>query len=229
MPTFWMCAGLGIAYVLGSIPTGYCVAKVCRGIDIRDVGSCNIGASNVGRVMGRAWGALVLIFDILKGTLAVLAGQEIFYVAVPWVSHDLYSILCAASVVAGHNWTIFLKFKGGKGVATSAGALLGISPLMLVLSAAVWAVAAKLFGYISIASMAAAASFCVWTFVFKTSVEMKVFAMIMTAVLIAKHRGNIHRLLRGTEPKIGQSLGKGDPVSAVPGVEEPQKRIRGLP
>ena len=207
MPVFWMLVGLGVAYLLGSVPTGYWIARAAKGIDIRQFGSGNIGSSNVGRVLGRPWGITVLILDILKGTLAVILGQKIFFDVAGPFSLDAYKILCAAMAVCGHNWTVFLWFRGGKGVATSAGALLGLSPLLLLLTAAIWGIVARISGYISVASMAAGIGFCALTFVVRTSLEMKIFGLVMTAMLIFRHRENLRRLAQGREPKMGQ----GDP------------------
>ena len=146
-----------------------------------------------------------MVLDILKGTLAVVLGREIFYGGACGIRPDLYKILCAVAAVCGHNWPVYLGFRGGKGVATSAGALLGLAPALLLGTALAWAAVAKVSGYVSVASMAAALIFAAMTFVFKTSPEMKIFGAVMAALLIVKHRGNIARLLAGTEPKIGQA------------------------
>ena len=200
-----MLVGWGAAYALGSIPTGYWLAKVRKGIDVRQFGSGNIGASNVGRVLGKPWGIAVLVFDIGKGVLAVVLGQRFFYdpAGAP-LSADAYKILCGAAAICGHNWTVFLRFRGGKGVATSAGVLLALSPVLLLSSAAIWGVAAKVSGYVSVASIASGIGFCVLTFALSTSWELKVFGLVMAAILIFKHRGNLQRLAQGTEPKIGK-------------------------
>ena len=200
-----MVIGLGVAYVLGSVPTGYWFAKGVKGLDIREHGSGNIGATNVGRMLGKRWGTAVLILDIFKGTLAVVLGQVFFYRAPAAISLDMYKIFCAIAAVCGHNWTLFLGFKGGKGVATSAGALLGVAPLLLVLSAVVWGLVAKMSGYICVASMSSAAAFCLLTFLFRSSLEIRMFGLMLAVMLVAKHRGNIQRLRQGTEPKIGRA------------------------
>ena len=205
MPTVWMLLGLVVAYLLGSVPSGYWLAKAFKGLDIRQHGSGNIGASNVRRVLGNRWGIVVLLMDIAKGTLAVVMGQEMFWAIKGPLSLDFYKFLCAAAAVCGHNWTIFLGFKGGKGVATSAGALLGVAPVLLLGSVIVWGVVAKTSGYICVASMSSAVAFGILTFVFKTSLEMKIFGIVMAGMLIVRHRGNIQRLISGTEPKIGQT------------------------
>ncbi len=205
MPIVRMLVGLVAAYLVGSIPTGYWLVRARKGIDIRQVGSGNIGASNVGRLLGKRWGIGVLIIDILKGTLAVALGERLFYPGSGLLSVDTYGILCGVSAVCGHNWTVFLGFKGGKGVATSAGVLLGLTPLLLLASAVIWGIAAKISGYISAASLAAAVGFCASTFILKSSLEMKIFGVVLALLVIVKHRTNIQRLIAGTEPKIGQA------------------------
>ena len=205
MPAMSLLLGLGAAYVLGSVPTGYWLAKGAKGLDIRRHGSGNIGASNVGRVLGKAWGMAVLVFDILKGSLAVLLGQAVFYSAFSHVSVDLYKILCAVAAVCGHNWSIFLGFQGGKGVATSAGALLGVTPLPLILSVVAWGAVAKLSSYVCLASIGSALAYSLLICFFKTSTEIRIFGWMLAIMMIIKHRSNIQRLRLGTEPKIGQA------------------------
>lgn len=206
MPSIWMAFGVIVAYLLGSIPTGYWLVKAIRGMDIRQYGSGNIGATNVRRVLGWGWGNTVLIIDIAKGTVAVVLAKALFFVEGGPVSADVYKIVCAIAAVCGHNWTIFLGFHGGKGVATSAGALLGLAPSLFLASLVVWGAVAKVTGYVSVASIAAGLAFCAFTFLFNTSLEMKLFGVVMAVFFIVKHRTNIRRLMQGTEPK----MGKGD-------------------
>ena len=205
MPMIAVFTGLGVAYVIGSLPTGYWLTKAIKGLDIRRHGSGNTGATNVGRVLGKPWGITVLIVDIFKGTLAVLLGKAVFYSPVSHVSADLYKILCAVAAVSGHNWSVFLGFQGGKGVATSAGALLGATPLPLVLSVVVWGAVAKLSGYVCLGSIGSALAYSVLICFFKSSTEMRIFGWMLAVMMIVKHRSNIQRLRLGTEPKIGQA------------------------
>ncbi len=212
MPTVWLVVGLGFAYVMGSIPMGYWLAKACKDLDIRQHGSGNIGASNVGRILGKPWGIAVLIFDIAKGAVPVILGRNYFYPlqGSAWISSDLYCTLCGIAAVCGHNWTMFLGFKGGKGVATSAGAVLGVAPAVAIPSILIWAAAAKISGYISVASISGALAFCAFTFVLKTSTEIKILGFLLAGMILAKHRSNIQRLCQGTEPKIGKGPKAGD-------------------
>ncbi len=202
-----MVVGLGVAYVIGSIPMGFWLVKVLKGLDIRQHGSGNIGATNVGRVLGKRWGIAVLIFDIAKGAVPVVLGRHYFYSlqgSSGWISSDLYSTLCGIAAVCGHNWTMFLGFKGGKGVATSAGAVLGMAPAVAIPSIVIWAAVAKISGYISVASISGAIAFCALTFVLKTSMEIKILGFLLAGMILAKHRSNIQRIRQGTEPKIGK-------------------------
>ena len=148
--------GLFLAYFLGAIPTAYLAGRWCKGIDIREHGSKNVGATNVFRVLGKGPGVIVLFIDILKGVLAV--------VAIPFIlglQPIIYFILFGLAVVCGHNWTIFLKFKGGKGVATSLGVLIGLTMtiasmrLIVVLCVLIWLGVFVGFGYVSLASIVA--------------------------------------------------------------------------
>ena len=184
------------SYLLGSIPTGFLWAKA-RGIDIRKVGSGNIGATNVMRALGKGPGITVLVLDALKGYLPVFLAPRVF----PNLSGSTLQIVCCIAVIAGHNWTCWLKFKGGKGVATSAGALLAMLPVSLVCALAVWGVVFAIWRYVSLASIAAAVAVPVVTWFAKP--ELFWFTALLGAVVIWKHKSNIQRLLAGTENRVG--------------------------
>jgi acyl phosphate:glycerol-3-phosphate acyltransferase len=186
------------SYFLGSIPTGFLWAKA-RGIDIRTVGSGNIGATNVMRALGKGPGIAVLLIDALKGFLPVWIAPRMF----PGVDPVVLRITCCMSVIAGHNWTCWLKFKGGKGVATSAGALLAFLPLPLICALGVWVVVFALSRYVSLASISAAVAMPIATWFLEKDVTLFIFTMIIGAVGIYKHKSNIQRLLAGTENRIG--------------------------
>lgn len=184
-----------VSYFIGSIPTGYLWAKA-RGIDIRTVGSGNIGATNVMRTLGKGPGITVLLIDALKGFVPVFFAPRIF-----GASSNL-QIVCCVSVIAGHNWTCWLKFKGGKGIATSAGALLAMLTLPLLCALGVWLVVFAVSRYVSLASIIAAAALPVATWCLKR--ELVWFTAILAAVAIYKHKSNIQRLLAGTENRVGK-------------------------
>ena len=213
---FWCYAAAALgAYLLGSIPTGFLVGKA-RGIDIRAVGSGNIGATNVFRILGRPAGVFVLVMDVLKGLLACGLVANLAYSlgasAHPpvLVRRDLLSVVAGAFAVLGHNYTFWLWFKGGKGVATTGGVLLALSWAGFLISMGVWLLVAALTRYVSLASIAAGFSlpFSVWISGGSHTL-IAVFAVI-GVLAILKHRANIRRLLDGTEHRLGS--GRGSPA-----------------
>lgn len=192
------------SYLLGAIPFGFLIAKYYKGIDIRQHGSKNIGATNVMRTLGKGPGYTTLALDILKGLVAVTAFPYFFYGRDAGITPELFQLCCAVFVIAGHSWTVFLNFKGGKGVATATGAFLGIAPLAMLCAAVVWVITAKATKYVSVSSMLGAISFVVFTFVFGEAPEIKWFAVLVALIIIVRHKANIRRLMEGTENKIGQ-------------------------
>ena len=189
--------GCAIAsYLIGSIPTGYLWTKA-RGIDIRKVGSGNIGATNVMRALGKPIGITVLLIDAAKGYVPVMVAPVFF----PQVHTVSLQILCCVAVVAGHNWTCWLKFKGGKGVATTAGGLLAMLPVPLLCALAAWGVVFAISRYVSLASIAAAVAVPVATWF--VAPQLFWFAVILGGLAIYKHKSNIQRLLAGTENRVG--------------------------
>lgn len=190
-----------MAYLLGSIPTGFLVARA-KGIDIRKVGSGNIGATNAFRVLGRSAGAFVLLADFLKGLLACGVVPWIWFhggeFAQARVGPEIVAGLCA---VLGHNYTIWLGFKGGKGIATSAGVLTALVPWSLLTILTVWIVLFLLTRYVSIGSLAASATLPFATWLFYRNWTLTMVTGAMGALAIYKHRGNIQRLLNGTEAR----------------------------
>ena len=195
-----------VAYLLGSIPTGYLVGKA-RGVDVRKLGSGNIGATNVFRTLGKKAGFVVLFADALKGWLAAGPVPTVIYhwMGVPgtW-DLEYLQIMAGVLVILGHNYTCWLKFKGGKGIATSAGVLLALMPLALVISAATWMVVFLATRYVSVASLAAALvlPFAAWAL--GSSYSMLVVVTILSGLAIYKHKPNIERLLKGTENRMGR-------------------------
>ena len=187
------------AFLLGSIPSGYLVARV-RGVDIRQHGSGNIGATNVFRTLGKPLGIFVFFADALKGFAAVwLAGR--FGGGSDWAG-----IIAAVAVIAGHNYTPWLGFKGGKGIATSAGALLALTPWTVPVVAAVWVAVFKITRYVSVASIAASIAVPVsvgalWLGGIAGSAPLFGFALLISALAIWRHRTNIQRLRAGTESR----------------------------
>jgi len=191
------------SYLLGAVPFGFLIAKY-KGIDIRRHGSRNIGATNVLRTLGKGPGYTTLALDILKGLVAVTVLPYFLYGRDAGITRELFQLCCAVFVIVGHSWTVFLGFKGGKGVATATGAFLGIAPLAMLCAAVVWVISAKITKYVSVSSMLAAAAFVIFTFVFGEAPEIKWFSILVALIIIVRHKANIKRLAEGTENKIGQ-------------------------
>lgn len=191
-----------LSYLIGSIPWGYLFAR-SKGIDIRRHGSGNIGAANVLRVMGRKWGYLVFFCDFFKGFLSVMLGSLI--AAHFLVNPVLGSVIAAIACVLGHNYTVWLRFKGGKGIATSAGAVLALFPPFVFVSVGVVWITVFLAGrYTSLASISAAVTLPIAVSLFVDKTETGVWLLIAFSVFVAvlaiwRHRSNIVRLLNGTE------------------------------
>jgi acyl phosphate:glycerol-3-phosphate acyltransferase len=186
------------AYFVGSIPTGYLLAKA-RGIDIRTIGSGNIGATNVFRVLGKTAGVVVLLIDALKGYVPT----KFLLIGATAQNQEYHAMVAGFFAILGHNYTCWLRFKGGKGIATSAGVLIGLVPLALLISLGTWIVVFAVSRYVSLASIVAALvlPFAVWGT--GQSRPMVGLASLLGALAIYKHKGNIQRLLAGTENRIG--------------------------
>jgi glycerol-3-phosphate acyltransferase PlsY len=193
------------AYLLGSIPTGYLVARA-RGIDIRAVGSGNIGATNVFRMVGKTAGAFALIVDGLKGYAACtwLSDWVLTLLGGPTTNTELCRILAGLTAVLGHNYTCWLKFKGGKGIATSAGVYFALAPLAAGIALGAWIIVFALGRYVSVASIAAAVALPMAVWLTPNSLILRIVTTALGLLAIYKHKGNIQRLLKGTERRLGQ-------------------------
>ena len=194
------------AYLAGSLPTGFLVARAMR-VDITQVGSGNIGATNVFRVLGKGPGALVLIVDLLKGALAVLVAPMLAAAMSPTDSLALPA-LAALGAVLGHNYTCWLGFKGGKGVATSAGAMAALIPPAFGVTVITWLLVFFLSRYVSMASIAAALILpvaTIFTVSGPTRWPLVAFTSALAALAVWRHRANIERLKAGTEHRINKS------------------------
>lgn len=191
------------AYLLGSIPTGFLVAKA-RGVDIRAVGSGNIGATNAMRVLGKRAGIFVLVVDGLKGYAACawLCDGLLPVLGVPAADTGFHVLLAGVAVVLGHNYTCWLYFKGGKGIATTAGAFVALAPLALAIAVAAWIVVFLLTRFVSVGSLAAAVALPTAVWLTKDSVALGVMTTGIGLLAIAKHKANIQRLLAGTEHQV---------------------------
>jgi len=197
------------AYLLGSIPTGFVVAKA-KGIDIRSVGSGNIGATNVFRALGKPAGIFVLLIDGLKGYAACewLVDLVLQSFGGAGADREVLKILGGIFGVLGHNYTCWLKFKGGKGIATSGGALAALVPWAFLIILGVWIVVFAITRYVSLASIAASVSLPFATWVTGGSITLILVTSAMTVLAIYKHKANIQRLLSGTESRLGAKKGE---------------------
>jgi len=191
-----------IGYILGSLPFSFWLGKM-KGVDIRRVGSGNVGATNLARSVGAGWGTIAFILDLGKGLLAVVLAGYIFSLFEDnLTSSAMLKIIGGIMSICGHNWSMWIKFKGGKGVATSAGVFLGLAPIPLVLSLAVWLVVFAFFRYVSLASIISMISLPIWMLVGiggKVALPIIVFSCIVTVLIIIRHRSNIRRLIQGRE------------------------------
>ena len=193
------------SYLLGSIPFGYLIGRIA-GIDIRKVGSCNIGATNVVRVLGKRYGYAVFLLDFFKGFGAVKLSMLLAMRSPPDLSSpELFGIIAAVSSIIGHSYPPWLKFKGGKGVATSAGALLALTAVGGLIWFGIWIVIFWLTRYVSVASITAALLLPVVILVIswrnQSAKVIFYFSVCAAAVVIWRHRSNLSRLMHGTEPR----------------------------
>jgi acyl phosphate:glycerol-3-phosphate acyltransferase len=188
-----------LSYFLGAVPFGLLFTKLFSRVDVRTVGSGNIGATNVLRAAGKRAAVLTLLTDALKGYLPVLIAGILF-------QDDYVTVLSGAAAVLGHNFPVYLNFKGGKGVATSFGVVLAVSPWIGLLSLVVWLVAACVWRYSSLSALVAFACYPFFTF-YTASPVLKPYGLLslfIFGMIYYRHRENIKRLLAGTESKIGK-------------------------
>jgi len=190
-----------VGYLLGSIPTGFLVAKA-RGVDIRTVGSGNIGATNAFRVLGKGFGIFVLLMDALKGWVAVQIGAGVVAELLPGVPLEYLRITAGIAAILGHNFTCWLKFKGGKGIATSAGVLIALVPWALLIILTIFIILFLTTRYVSVGSIAAAFTLPFATWFTTHDIGLTAVMAAIGVLAIVKHRKNIQRLLNGTENRI---------------------------
>ncbi len=194
-----------IGYLLGSIPTGYLAGRL-RGIDIRQTGSGNIGATNVFRTLGKPAGIIVLIIDALKGYIACAWAPELIrnllstHVGEP----DALRITAGLAAILGHNFTCWLRFRGGKGIATSAGVLAALVPGALLIILCIWIIVFALTRYVSLASICGSFALPFATWLTQQNLVLTIVTSAMAALAIYKHRSNIQRLMQGTEHRFGK-------------------------
>ena len=186
-----------IAYLFGAVPFGLLVAKL-NGVDIRSKGSGNIGATNVLRVIGKGWGIFTLILDALKGFIPAFFFPGLANLGSEW------GVLFGMAAIIGHTFPVYLKFKGGKGVATSAGMLLGVAPAAVGIGLVFWIICMAIWRYVSLASIVASVAIAASVWVLDKGWVVNIALTILAALIIWLHRANIGRLLNGTENRFGK-------------------------
>ena len=207
---FELAVAIVLGYLIGSFPTSIVVGKLLKGIDIRDFGSGNAGATNVLRVMGWKTGIFVLLFDAGKGVIATLFIARLATDALA-LNYALVQIIVGSSAVVGHIFTVFAGFRGGKGVGTAAGMIFSLYPLPALCCLLVFLSVVLLSGYVSLGSMLAAAclplALFLYELIFQVQVEtaLYIFAILIVSLIIFAHRKNIKRLIEGTENRFGKS------------------------
>ncbi|MGM9992541.1 MAG: glycerol-3-phosphate 1-O-acyltransferase PlsY [Candidatus Bruticola sp.] len=195
----WSLILLIVCYLLGSFPSGVVVAKRFNVSDLSCLGSGSVGTTNTYRVLGLKAALIVLSLDVVKGFLAVCLS---YFVFVPSFMHPAVKLLFGLAAVAGHNWSIFLKFKGGKGVATTCGVFLAIAPQAVGMAALIWLGVALLTRWASAASLSAAVAFPCLAYVYGASIFEIIFAVLMAAIVFFQHRRNLERLIAGQEERL---------------------------
>ena len=184
-----------INYIIGSIPAAYIAGKVLKGIDIRQYGSGNVGATNALRVLGKGPGIAVFVADVLKGVVGVYLAKA--FLTDPWLI-----VVASLAVIIGHSYAIFLSFKGGRGVATGAGIILSLSPRVLLLALVLFVIIVVTTKYVSLGSITAAFSIPILMLFFGEPAPIKLLGLTAALFVIYRHKPNIKRLLNGTESKI---------------------------
>ncbi|MEO6437053.1 MAG: glycerol-3-phosphate 1-O-acyltransferase PlsY [Tepidisphaeraceae bacterium] len=222
----WLIALIPLAYLIGSIPFGLIIG-LAKGVDPRQAGSGNIGATNVGRLLGGKFFAIVFTLDLLKGLLPTAFAAVLLHGAAVNRTDFILWLLVGFAVIAGHMFSLFLGFKGGKGVATSAGVLLGVFPYFTlpgVVSILTWVILFKATRYVSLASIFGSALFPVFYLVvalamgwpvFGAQLPLLIFATAMATLIVYKHRTNIIRLRAGTESRLVSNGTSSTPPSAT--------------
>ena len=213
-PTIASATWLICAYLLGSIPTSLLAARWLGGIDLREYGSKNLGATNLYRALGLKVALPVAAFDVLKGTIPVVLARVFHHGRLGGSPSEYWPLVVGLAAVAGHVFSPFVRFRGGKGVATAAGVFTGLVPLAVVVGAGVWVLVVRLSGYVSLGSMVAVTAFAVSVRGLYPEWGTAAWAgLIVAAFVIFTHRSNIKRLLDGTENRF---RGGSPPASASP-------------
>lgn len=200
--------GIIASYLIGSIPTAYIFVRLIKGVDVRKVGSGNVGATNASRILGKKLGILVLLLDVLKGFVVVFFLGDFLAPKINLISPDALRVILGFVAICGHNWTVFLNFKGGKGVATTLGVLVALAfkipgvNIALGLIILSWVIVFIIFRIVSLASIIGAVLFPIFVLIFNHTVFVSVIATILAIFIVLRHKSNIQRLLQGKESRI---------------------------
>lgn len=186
-----------IAYLIGSIPTGYLIVKAKTNQDIRTIGSGSTGATNVKRVLGKKWFFIVMLLDALKGALPVVLAKVLTTDV-----YGAYAVFAAIFVIIGHSKPIFLQFKGGKSVASGVGTILALNPMVGLSIALIWGVITYISKYVSLGSIIALIASPVLMYLFKNPIGYVIYCSIAAIYIVYLHRENIKRLIKGEENKV---------------------------
>jgi glycerol-3-phosphate acyltransferase PlsY len=204
--TAWPFIAIVLAYLVGSIPFGYVIARVVKKIDIREHGSGNIGATNVGRVLGAKWGIIALILDLVKALLPACLFPLLLSGESPWRPH--LPVACGVAAIIGHMYPCYLYLRGGKGVASALGVVAFLSPMCTVFAFATFLTSFIIWRIVSLSSICASSAFAAGHFwLFRDQLwtpsgwSLTAFSVAIPALIILRHRANIGRLLRGEEPR----------------------------
>jgi glycerol-3-phosphate acyltransferase PlsY len=205
LPTLF---GITISYLIGSMPTAYIFGRLLKGVDIRKFGSGNVGATNAFRVLGKGPGIAVLIIDMFKGFITTDFVGNIVVLKTNFISDETLRIILGLSCICGHNWTIFLRFKGGKGVATTFGVLIGLAmkiaglKIILALVILTWLITFIITRIVSISSFACGVSLPIYMILFKQSGVLVLLSIVLSTLIVLRHRSNLKRFLEGKEPRL---------------------------
>ena len=188
-----------LSYLLGSIPIGFLLCKQIKGVDLRTVGSRNIGSTNAMRVLGRPLGVVAFLGDLGKGWAPT-------FLIAPWLTddHEWLRVAAGAAAVCGHVWPVFLRFKGGKAVATGCGAIVGLDPWIFVVGGVIWLVVLVTTRFVGLSSMAMGVAFPVTAAVLKDGAPVICGTSVLALLILLRHRPNLMRMLAGAEPRIGR-------------------------
>lgn len=207
MPTILL--GIIVSYLIGSVPTAYIFVRLAKGVDIRKIGSGNVGATNVMRILGKGAGILVLILDALKGFVAVFfIGSLISPASENILTDEAWRIILGISCIFGHNWTVFLNFKGGKGMATGLGVFLGLAfrfsalKLILLLLFLTWFLVFLITHIVSISSVITAAFLPIYMIFTQQSKILFLSGLVLSVVTVLRHKSNLLRFLQGKESRL---------------------------